>query len=159
MYKRQSLGVLDGSDVVYLVRASAGLDRHKIDRRPGSRIKAYAAALGHVLLAGLPKDEQKARLEATERIKLSERTVTDLKALLARLDQVRKQGYAVSDGENAYGLRTVAAPVLGPDKSVVAGISLTIDASRMDFKSFEKAAVPRVLGVAKLLTGAAQMSG
>jgi IclR family transcriptional regulator, pca regulon regulatory protein len=154
-----SLGVLDGSDVVYLVRASAGLDRHKIDRRPGSRIKAYAAALGHVLLAGLPKNEQIARLEATERVKLSERTLTDLKGLTARLDQVRKQGYAISDGENAYGLRTVAAPVFGHDKSVVAGISLTIDASRMDIKSFEKAALPRVLGVAKLLTDAAQMSG
>ena len=89
----------------------------------------------------------------------SERTLTDLKALLTRLEQVRKQGYAISDGENAYGLRTVAAPVLGPDKSVIAGISLTIDASRMDFKSFEKMAVPRVLGVAKLLTDASQMSG
>jgi IclR family transcriptional regulator, pca regulon regulatory protein len=154
-----SLGVLDGSDVVYLARVSAGLDRHKIDRRPGSRIKAYAAALGHVLLAGLAKSEQTARLEATERVKLSERTLTDLKALVARLDQVRKQGYAISDGENAYGLRTVAAPVFGHDKSIVAGISLTIDASRMDIKSFEKAALPEVLRVAKLLTNAAQMSG
>jgi IclR family pca regulon transcriptional regulator len=154
-----SLGVLDGSDVVYLARVSAGLDRHKIDRRPGSRIKAYAAALGHVMLAGLPKNEQIARLEATERIKLSERTLTDLKALLTRLDQVRKQGYAVSDGENAYGLRTLAAPVFGPDKSIVAGISLTVDANRIDIKTFEKSALPEVLRVAKLLTNAAQMSG
>lgn len=154
-----SLGVLDGSDVVYLARASTGLDRHKIDRRPGSRIKAYAAALGQVLLAGLPKEEQIALLEATERIKLSERTLTDLKALLARLDQVRKQGYAVSDGENAYGLRTLAAPVFGADKSIVAGISLTVDANRMDVKSFEKSALPEVLRVAKLLTNAARMSG
>lgn len=154
-----SLGVLDGSDVVYLARVSAGLDRHKIDRRPGARIKAYAAALGHVMLAGLPKDEQIARLEATERIKLSERTLTDMKALLTRLDQVRKQGYAVSDGENAYGLRTVAAPVFGSNKSIIAGVSLTIDADRTAIKKFEKSALPEVLRVAKLLTNAAQMSG
>jgi IclR family transcriptional regulator, pca regulon regulatory protein len=154
-----SLGMLDGTDVIYLARVSASIDRHKIDRRPGTRIKAYAAALGHVILAGLPKDEQIARLEATERVKLSEKTLTDLKALLARLDLVRKQGYAVSDGENAYGLRTVAAPVFGPDKSIVAGISLTIDASRMDIKTFEKSALPEVLRIAKLLTNAAQMSG
>jgi len=154
-----SLGVLDDSDVVYLARVSAGLDRHKIDRRPGSRIKAYAAALGHVLLAGLPKDEQVARLEATDRIKLSERTLTDLKPLLARLDQVRRLGHAVSDGENAYGLRTLAAPVFGPDKSVIAGVSLTVDANRIDIKAFEKSALPQVLRVAKLLSNAAQMSG
>ena len=153
-----SLGVLDGSDVVYLARVSTGLDRHKIDRRPGSRIKAYAAALGHVMLAGLAKDEQRVRLEATERIKLSERTLTDLKALLTRLEQVRKQGYAVSDGENAYGLRTVAAPVFGSDKSIVAGVSLTVDAGRMDIKAFEKSALPQVLRVAQLLSNAAQMS-
>jgi IclR family pca regulon transcriptional regulator len=149
-----SLGVLDGSDVVYLARFSAGLGRHKIDRRPGSRIKAYAAALGHVMLADLPREQQTERLEATERIKLSERTLTDLKALLVRLDQVRKQGYAVSDGENAYGLRTIAAPVFGIDKSVIAGISLTIDADRMDIKTFKSTALPEVLRVAKTLTDA-----
>jgi IclR family transcriptional regulator, pca regulon regulatory protein len=154
-----SLGVLDGNDVIYLARVSAGLDRHKIDRRPGSRIKAYAAALGHVILAGLPRAEQIARLESAERIKLSERTLTDLKALLARLEQVRKQGYAVSDGENAYGLRTLAAPVLGQDRSVIAGVSLTIDASRMDIKAFEKSALPEIKRIAALLTNAAQMSG
>lgn len=153
-----SLGVLDGSDVVYLARFSAGLDRHKIDRRPGSRIKAYAAALGHIMLADLPQEQQIARLEATERVKLSERTLTDLKVLLARLDQVRKQGYAISDGENAYGLRTIAAPVFGADKSVVAGISLTIDANRMDIKAFKAAALPEVLRVANALTDATRRS-
>jgi IclR family pca regulon transcriptional regulator len=153
-----SLGVLDGGDVVYLARVSAGLDRHKIDRRPGSRIKAYAAALGHVLLAHLPKEEQIARLEAGERIKLSERTLTDLDAILARLDQVRRLGHAVSDGENAYGLRTLAAPVFGADRSVVAGISLTIDASRMAIAPFERDALPEVKRVAQLLSEGVRLS-
>jgi IclR family pca regulon transcriptional regulator len=154
-----SLGVLDGSDVVYLARVTAGLDRHKIDRRPGSRIKAYASALGHVMLADLPKEQQIERLEAGERIKLSERTLTGLKPLLARLDQVRKQGFAVSDGENAYGLRTVAAPIFDKGKSVVAGISLTVDANRMDIKSFEKSGLPEVLKIARLLSETALKSG
>ena len=149
-----SLGALDGSDVVYLARVSAGLDRHKIDRRPGSRIQAYAAALGHAMLAYLPREQQIERLEATERIKLSQRTLTDLKQLLARLDQVRKLGYAISDGENAYGLRTVAAPVFGNGTSAIAGVSLTIDANRMDIKSFKGKALPEILRVAKLLTDA-----
>jgi len=154
-----SLGVLDGSDVVYLARVSAGLDRHKIDRRPGSRIKAYAAALGHAKLAYLPKDAQVDRLEATERVKLSERTLTELKELLTRLDQVRKQGYAISDGENAYGLRTIAAPVFGDGNSVVAGVSLTIDANRMDIKVFRAKALPEMLRIAKTLTDANRRGG
>jgi IclR family pca regulon transcriptional regulator len=105
-----SLGMRDGADVVYLERVTASLSRHDVDRRPGRRIRAYGAALGHVLLAWLPVGEQVAVLESAERVKLSERTLTDLDALLARLREVRARGFAVSDGENAYGLRTVAAP-------------------------------------------------
>ena len=116
-----SLGILDGGDVIYLARVGAGLDRHKMDRRPGSRIPAYSAALGHVMLAHLARDEQIERLEARPRVKLSERTLTDLDALLTRLDQVKKKGHAVSDGENAYGLRTLATPILGAQGLVIAG--------------------------------------
>jgi IclR family pca regulon transcriptional regulator len=48
--------------------------------------------------------------------------------------------------------------VFGSDKSIVAGISLTVDANRMDIRAFEKSALPQVLRVAQLLSNAAQMS-
>ena len=140
-----SLGILDGGDVVYLARVGAGLDRHKMDRRPGTRIPAYSAALGHVMLAHLARDEQIARLEARPRVKLSERTLTDLDALLARLDQVKKKGHAVSDGENAYGLRTLATPILDAQGFVIAGLSVTVDATRMDMPTFRDQALPRLM--------------
>ncbi|MBR0706920.1 IclR family transcriptional regulator [Bradyrhizobium liaoningense] len=140
-----SLGILDGGDVVYLARVGAGLDRHKMDRRPGTRIPAYSAALGHVMLAHLARDEQISRLELRPRVKLSERTLTDLDALLARLDQVKKKGHAVSDGENAYGLRTLATPIFDAQGLVVAGLSVTVDAMRMDMPSFRDRALPRLV--------------
>lgn len=149
-----SLGQLEGGEIVYLERINANLARHDVERRPGTRIGAYASALGHVLLAGLPEDEQRAALESVKRIKLSERTLIDLDSLLARLQQVRGQGYAVSDGENAYGLRTVAAAVFDGQGAAVAGISLTIDAQRMPIDQFIATAVPRVLQVAQELSTA-----
>src|SRR3712207_4966660 len=109
-----SLGVLDRGEVIYLARVDAGLERQGVVRRPGSRIGAYATALGQAILAWLPRQEQGAHLESVARVKLAERTLTDLDALLARLAEVRERGYAISDGENAYGLVTVAAPVLDP---------------------------------------------
>ncbi len=48
-----SLGMLDGPDVVYIERAQVELPQLNLDRRPGSRIGAYGAALGHALLACL----------------------------------------------------------------------------------------------------------
>ncbi|AHY51313.1 transcriptional regulatory protein [Bradyrhizobium japonicum SEMIA 5079] len=140
-----SLGILDGGDVIYLARVGAGLDRHKMDRRPGTRIPAYSAALGHVMLAHLPRDQQIERLELRPRVKLSERTLTDLDALLARLDQVKKKGHAVSDGENAYGLRTLATPIFDAQGFVIGGLSVTVDAMRMDMAAFRDEALPRLM--------------
>ncbi|QQN66879.1 IclR family transcriptional regulator [Bradyrhizobium diazoefficiens] len=154
-----SLGMLDGGDVIYLARVSAGLDRYKMDRRPGTRIPAYSAALGHAMLAHLQRDEQIARLESRPRIKLSERTLTDLDALLARLDQVKKKGHAVSDGENAYGLRTLATPILDAQGSVIAGLSVTVDAMRMDMPTFRDQALPRLLQLTSKVQELAIKSG
>ena len=154
-----SLGILDGGDVVYLARIGAGLDRHKMDRRPGTRIPAYSAALGHVMLAHLARDEQIARLEARPRVKLSERTLTDLDALLARLDQVKKKGHAVSDGENAYGLRTLATPIFDAQGIVIGGLSVTIDATRMDMSAFRDEALPKLMQVTRQVQDIAIKSG
>jgi len=153
-----SLGTLDGADVVYLERVNTGLARQDLDRRPGRRIRAYGAALGHAQLAFLPEAQQIAILESIERVKLSERTLTDLDALIARLRDVRNQGFAVSDGENAYGLRTVAAPILDPTGAPLAAVSLTADTARAPLDDFLAAAKPEVLRVARELTGAVRLS-
>jgi IclR family pca regulon transcriptional regulator len=153
-----SLGTLDGGEVVYLARVEASLDRHGLVRRPGTRIGAYATALGQSMLAWLPRAEQVAHLEAVERVMLSERTLTDLDALLDRLATVRAQGYAVSDGENAYGLRTVAAPVLDAGGRPVAGVSLTVAASRMALDLFVQGAAPAALRIAAELAQGLRLS-
>jgi IclR family pca regulon transcriptional regulator len=138
-----SLGVLDKGEVIYLARVDAGLERHGVVRRPGSRIGAYATALGQAVMAWLPREEQVAHLESVRRVKLSERTLTDLDALLARLVEVRARGYAVSDGENAYGLVTVAAPVFDLRGVPCAGVSLTVGGGRLSVAEFTAAAAPQ----------------
>lgn len=154
-----SVGMLEGADVVFLARADRGLGRYQIDRRPGRRIRAYGAALGHAMLAWLTESRQVEILESAERLKLSERTLTGLDELLARLRQVRAQGYAVSDGENAYGLRTVAVPVLDPVGHPVAGVSLTVESHRMSVEQLTASALPRAAAIATVLSRAVRMAG
>lgn len=153
-----SLGVLEKGEVIYLARIDAGLDRHGAVRRPGTRIGAYATALGQSILAWLPRDRQVAELGCIPRVKLSERTLTSLDALLARLDEVRARGYALSDGENAYGLCTVAAPVPGTDGVPLAGVSLTIGGGRLPAEAFAALAVPHVQALAAELAEAVRLS-
>jgi len=153
-----SLGTLDQGEVIYLARIEAGLERHGLMRRPGTRVGAYATALGQAIMAWLPRGEQIAHLQAVDRVMLSERTLTDLERLLARLQDVRARGYAVSDGENAYGLRTVAAPVLDAAGRPVAGVSLTIAATRQDVDSFTGRAAPVALRIARELADGLRLS-
>jgi IclR family pca regulon transcriptional regulator len=153
-----SLGTLEQGEVVYLARVEAGMEAHGVVRRPGTRIGAYATALGQAILAWLPQHEQVAHLEAVQRVMLSERTLTGLDALLERLRAVRAQGFAVSDGENAYGLRTVAAPVLDAAGRPVAGISLTISATRQPVEDFVRAAAPVAIRIAGELAQGLRLS-
>lgn len=153
-----SFGTAENGDVIYLARVQAGLERHGVARPPGTRVGAYATALGHAILAFLPPEEQEAQLAQRERVKLSERTLTDLGALLARLREVREQGFAVSDGENAYGLRTVAVPVFDAEGRPYAGLSLTGDASRWPLDSFVAQGLPRLQAAAGELGQALRLS-
>jgi IclR family pca regulon transcriptional regulator len=153
-----SLGVLDRGEVIYLARVEADLARHGVVRRPGSRIGAYATALGQAIMAWLPPQEQVAHLEGVERVKLSERTLTDLDALLVRLAEVRARGYAVSDGENAYGLVTVAAPVLDARGAPCAGVSLTVGGGRMSSAEFTALAAPQAKRLAAELSEGMRLS-
>jgi len=152
-----SLGMLDGEEVVYIERIQAELPL-TFDRRIGSRTGAYAAALGHVLLAYLPEAQQRAILSKSPLVKLSERTLTDIDLLIERLRQVRRQGYAVSDGENAYGLRTVAAAIRDAAGQPVAGVSATIRAERMELDAFIATVTPRVQKLAADLSTAVTLS-
>ncbi len=142
-----SLGMLDGADVVFLQRADNGLARRNVDRRPGSRVRAYGAALGHAMLAWLPEHEQVGILESTERVKLSERTLTDVDALLKRLHQVRSRVCRLGWREClrlAHGCRTGVRRAGAP----VAGVSLTVDADRMSIAELIASGVPRARAIA-----------
>jgi IclR family transcriptional regulator, pca regulon regulatory protein len=153
-----SLGVLDRGEVIYLARVDRDLAHHGVVRRPGTRIGAYATALGQAIMAWLPQEEQVAHLESVARVKLSERTMTDLDALIGRLAEVRTRGYAISDGENAYGLVTVAAPVLDPRGAPCAGVSLTVGSSRMSSAEFTAVAAPQAQRLAAELSEGMRLS-
>ena len=154
-----SLGMLDGPDVVYLERVQVDLGRQGPDRPVGSRTGAYAAALGHAILAWQPPEQARHILQSGDRVPLSDRTLTDLDRLCERLQQVRGQGYAVSDGENAFGLRTVAAPILWSDGTARAAISLTVRTARQPLDAFVAEAVPPLLQASRALTEAVRMTG
>ena len=97
-------------------------------------------------------------LESAPRLRLSDRTLIDIDDLCARLVLVRQQGYEVSDGENAYGLQTVAVPLLGSNGRARAAVSLTSRREVVTFEDFVAAALPALNRVADSLSRAISLS-
>ncbi|MCZ7564077.1 MAG: helix-turn-helix domain-containing protein [Burkholderiales bacterium] len=131
-----SVAVLDGAEAVYIERVQAGMVRLGVDVRVGSRIPAYCSAVGLAILACLPKSEQIRILGLAPRVKLTPRTVTDQREILARLARVRRDGYIVVDQEITSGLRALAAPALDVDGHPIAAVSVVAPVLRMPLEAF-----------------------
>ncbi len=156
-----SLGVLDGTDVMYVERVQTRLSRVgvEVQARIGTRIPAYCSALGLAMLAFLPPREQAWILNATERVKLTPRTMVGLGEIKARLAKVRKQGYAVVDQEVTAGLRTLAAPIFDIDGKVCAAVALVAPVLRMSLEDFSALAREPVIRAAVDISKAMQATG
>ncbi|MFB1298071.1 IclR family transcriptional regulator [Mycobacterium sp. pW049] len=117
------LGVLIGSDVVYLDKFS-GTSGVAVPVGVGDRTPAHASALGKAILATLPAETVDELLGCPLR-KSTPATVADLPSLHSELVRIRsRHGLAYDDQELVAGLAGIAAPILGAD-GLVAGLSLT----------------------------------
>jgi len=128
------MAVLEGSDVVYIdkVESTSAVRLHSTI---GSRYPAYCTSLGKAILAYLPDEERAQVLKGQSFAKRTERTITDPVEFEAHLQQVRQQGFAIDDEENSEGIRCVGAPIFDFSKKVVAAISVTGLAYRLDVDS------------------------
>lgn len=117
----------------------------------GRRVEMHATGVGKTLLA-MGNDEDARNV--AERVGLAARTpntITTLDGLLAELDAIRRQGYALDAEEQELGVTCMAVPVAGP---VRLAMSVSGPTSRMDDARLE-AARPALLDAAARL--AAQM--
>ena len=107
-----SISVLDGQDVVDIVRVPAKRIM-TVSVPVGTRFPAHASSKGRVLLAHLSPAELDAFLADAHLERLTDRTVTDADQLRGLLDDIRAKGYALVDQEVEEGVRSVAVPLAG----------------------------------------------
>ncbi len=124
-----SISVLDGTDVVYVARATARrLSRDYMS--VGTRYPAHATSPGKLLLAAFSDREVTARYKNRRLEPLTPRTIDSLSKLLAELAVVRKQGWATNDQETMMGHRSLAVP-LHSGGEVLAGLGVGCDVARV----------------------------
>jgi len=125
-----SASVLEGTEIVYIARASQRRVM-SINLTPGSRLPAYCASMGRVLLASLPESEAHAILKKTELKQNTPMTKTDPEELIAELRRVHAQGYAIIDQELEIGLCSIAVPVENDRGQTVAAINIGAPAAHV----------------------------
>lgn len=106
----------------------------------------HCTSSGKILLAHLPAERRAALLAASGMAQLTPRTVTRAPALDAELARARAAGYAVALEEYETGLNAVAAPVRDRSGTVVAALSVSGPAYRLDEDRLATLTVPLVRG-------------
>ncbi|MCG8442436.1 MAG: helix-turn-helix domain-containing protein [Caulobacterales bacterium] len=124
-----SIGVLDGDEVIYVARSNS---RHLFTTTVtvGSRAPAYCTSMGRAMLAHLPADALARFAGALDLTPRTHRTISTVPALLAEMERVREQGYAVIDEEFELGVRAIAIPVRTRLNEVAGAINIVAPSAR-----------------------------
>ena len=142
-----SAAVLEGSDIVYVLRVPTRKIM-SIGLGVGSRLPAYCTSMGRVLLAGLPEDEVLKRLRAGKPRALTKNTVTEIDALLAKVQQARRQGWCLVNQELEEGLISMAAPIVDRGGRTVAALNISGQANRTSARQMQEGMLQTLLDAA-----------
>ena len=146
-----SAAVLEGTDIVYVLRVPT----HKImsiGLGVGSRLPAWCTSMGRVLLAGLDDEEVLRRLKAARPKALTKHTVTDVDTLLAKVQQVRRQGWSLVNQELEEGLISLAAPITDRGGRIIAALNLSGQANRTSAKVAQETLLPALQRAARTIS-------
>lgn len=147
VHESSSISVLDGNDVVYVVRVPTTRIM-TVAISIGTRFPAYCTSMGRVLLAGRSPEELEAYLTGVALEPRTKRTVTSVAELRRVLDQVRRQGYALVDQELEDGLISLAVPIHDAGGAVAAAMNVSANALRVDAQRLEADVLPRLRSTA-----------
>ena len=120
-----SMAVLDGSDIVYVVRVPVRR-LMSVALGVGARLPAFAASMGRVLLADKSDHELAAWLRDNTFRPITAHTLYKTRMLKAEIVRVRRQGYAFVSQELEPGLCSIAVPVRSATGQVVCGLNVSM---------------------------------
>ncbi|MFC5379205.1 IclR family transcriptional regulator domain-containing protein [Aquipuribacter nitratireducens] len=150
-HESTSIAQLDGSDIVYVARVAVP-KLIALAVQIGTRFPAPATSMGTVLLADLPTAELDAVLEEPSRAGVTARWQPTRAELDAALEEARDNGWALADERLAPGVRSVAAPLRGPDGRVFAAVNVTVHAAETSVDTLLGEHLPLLLATAEAVS-------
>jgi len=133
---------------IYLARTDRAI---RTESHIGMTIDLHATAVGKAYLAHLDEDQRTDLLDDMELTRHTDATITDREELEAELATIRERGYSFNQQELYGGMKAVGAPVLGPDDSVLAAISISGPSTRMTGERYRETLPEKVQETARII--------
>ena len=137
------LAVLDQGEAVYIEKVEAP-GFFKVNTWVGRRMFLHSTSVGKCLLAWLPKHEIEGLAKQQGLKKRTPKTIITMTRLLAELEHVKDEGYAVDDEENSMGARCLGGPVFDATGNVIAALGASGTLTQVD-----EASMPRLAEAVK----------
>ena len=150
--QRVDLSVLDGTDILYVVRLQSQREAFGATL-VGRRIPAFCASGGRAMLSRLSEAEALALVERSNRRQLTPYTVTDVDQIMAAIDRARTDGFAISVQETLVGEIVVSAPVVDMRGLPRAAVHIAMSYAEYDESTVRERFAPLAVATARLIAG------
>ncbi|MBN1963101.1 MAG: IclR family transcriptional regulator [Anaerolineae bacterium] len=146
------LAVLDNMEVAYLEKLQGLHAIGIMSSQVGGKALSYCTGLGKVLLAYANPDRVKTHFARFKFRRFTDTTIDNLDDLMFHLADVRRRGYAFDQGEHEPEVRCVAAPIFNANNEVVAAISLSGPANRLEPLAGQTEHIAHILNAARTIS-------
>ena len=148
-----NLAVMDGREVLYLdVMESSHTFR--LVSQVGLRRPVYCTALGKVMLAFIPEEEQQYFFEGMTFERFTPHTLKGAAQLRKEFASIRQRGYSIDNEEAYLGSRCIGAPIFESSGKIAAALSVsgpTTRVTREKLTAFATAARNAAMAVSRRL--------
>lgn len=131
------LGTLMGNEIV-IIEQLMSFHFIKFSTEIGHRVKVHTSAPGKAIVAYLPEKEMQELISHLTFTRYTGQTIPSKNDMLGELELVRKNGYAVDNGEEAPDVHCVGAPILDYRGYPIAAVWVSGPASRFVDDMHEK---------------------
>lgn len=130
------LAQMDSGQVLYVDKRNASQPVEMFSQA-GKVGPGYCTGVGKAMMAFMEDDDLSIALTRQSYYAHTSTTITSVDALLAELEEIRKQGIAFDREEHEPGIICIATPILVDDKRVAGGLSITSTTERHSLKDLE----------------------
>lgn len=127
-----NLSVRQGDEIVYIERAYSERSGMQVVRAIGGRAPLHLTSVGKLFLAADDPNRVRAYATKTGLSGHTKNSITQLNALETELAKARQHGLARDNEELELGVRCMAAGIYDDQTKLIAGLSISAPADRLD---------------------------